>query len=80
MAALDVELARFRDELPNLLKDEGKFALVKGDQPIETFETYEDALKIGYERFRLEAFLVKQITRTESVANFTRTYLSACPA
>ncbi|WP_144156516.1 hypothetical protein [Paraburkholderia sp. BCC1885] len=80
MAALETELARFKAELPALWKDEGKYALIKGDQPIEIFETYEDALKLGYERFGLDPFLVKLITRTESVANFTRTYLATCPA
>jgi hypothetical protein len=80
MAALEQELATYQRALATLLNDEGKFVLIKGDNVVEKFETYEDALKVGYEKFKLEPFLVKQISRTESVANFTRTYLSACPA
>jgi hypothetical protein len=72
MAALDRELVTYRRELPNLLADEGKFVLVKGDDLIEKFDTYEDALKVGYEKFKLEPFLVKRISHTEQIAYFTR--------
>lgn len=79
MATLERELAAYRRALPELLADEGKFVLVKGDEIINKFVSYEDALKIGYEKFGLEPFLVKLIERTESVANFTRRF-TACPA
>jgi hypothetical protein len=80
MAALDKELATYHRELANLLADEGKFVLIKGDRVVEKFDSYEDALKIGYQNFKLEPFLVKQISRIEPVANFTRRYLVPCPA
>ncbi|MBC8642142.1 hypothetical protein IAG25_35650 [Caballeronia sp. EK] len=80
MTALAKELATYQRELLNLLADEGKFVLIQGDNVVEKFDTYDDALKIGYQTFKLEPFLVKQITRIESAANFTRRFYVPCPA
>jgi len=41
--------------------NEGRYALVHGDDAPEVWDTYEDALRAGYERFGLEPFLVKEI-------------------
>jgi hypothetical protein len=73
---LAIEIARYNEELESLLCDEGKFALVKGKEKIETFDSYDDALKVGYEKYGLDAFLVKKITRFEQVMNFTRVSIS----
>lgn len=70
------EIARYNSELEKLLCDEGKFALIKGDEKIETFDSYDDALKAGYEKYALEPFLVKKITRFEQVMNFTRVFVT----
>ncbi|MBY4768799.1 hypothetical protein [Burkholderia ambifaria] len=77
-AELEQELATYKRLLPELLNDEGKFVLVKKNEVVEKFDSYEDALKIGYQRFGLEPFLVKQISRIEPVANFTRRYIVPC--
>jgi hypothetical protein len=70
---LDRELATFREKLPELKADhEGKFALVHGDEFIDVFTSYEDAIKAGYARFDLEPFLVKQIHGLEQVQLITR--------
>ncbi|CAM2193258.1 DUF5678 domain-containing protein [Paraburkholderia kururiensis] len=79
MATLERELAAYKRALPELLADEGKYVLVKGDEIVDRFTSYEDALKIGYGKFGLEPFLVKLIERNERVANFTRRFV-ACPA
>lgn len=58
---------------------EGKFVLIQGDKIISTWETYEDALKAGYEAFKLDkSFLVKQIRDIEPAQFFTRN-ISPCP-
>jgi hypothetical protein len=36
------------------------------------WETYEDALQAGYERFGLKPFLVKKIESIEGIQRFTR--------
>jgi hypothetical protein len=65
MAALDKELETYRQKLPSMLLEEGKFALIHGDQVAGTFDTYADALSEGYKLFKLEPFLVKQIQVVE---------------
>ena len=61
-----------------LAESEGKFVVIQGDQVAGVWDTYEDALQAGYERFKLVPFLVKQITQIEPVLNFTRD-LAPCP-
>jgi hypothetical protein len=73
------ELATFRKELPNLLSQAGKYALVKGDKVESVWDTYADAIREGYRQFGLQPFLVKQILATEPVYYFTRTVTPACP-
>lgn len=75
---LSKELARYQEVLPTLTNDEGKFALVVGAEFIGVFSSYEDALKVGYEKAGLKPFLVKQINAVESVAFFTRDLTSPC--
>lgn len=70
--ALEKELETYKRELPNLLANEGKFALIKGDKVIDFFTSYEDALKAGYKLAGLEPFMVKKIQAIEEVHFFTR--------
>ena len=72
------ELATYNEKLSELQRDAGKFALIKGDKIEGIFDTYADALKVGYERFKLERFLVKQISTTEQILHFTRDLVSPC--
>lgn len=58
--------------LPNLLTEQGKFALVVGDEVVGAYGTYEDALTVGYERFGLKPFMIRQIEAVQHVQQFTR--------
>jgi hypothetical protein len=61
--ALEKELRTYHRELPRLLADaEGKFAVIHGDEVSGTWETYEDALQAGYDRYQLTPFLVKKVS------------------
>ncbi len=80
MSALEKELATYKSLLPTLKADEGKFALIEGDNLLGKFDSYEDALNIGYERCGLRPFLVKRIEANESVAFFSRDLDTLCPA
>jgi hypothetical protein len=75
---LEKELQTYSDRLPDLLCDEGKFVLIKGDDVVGVWETYADALKEGYQKFQLEPFMVKRIEAVERVQRFTRG-LTGCP-
>ncbi len=70
--ALEKELETFKNKLPELQGQEGKFALVHGEQFVDVFGTYEDAIKEGYKLFKLEPFLVKQIQTIERVQFISR--------
>jgi hypothetical protein len=70
--ALEKELATYHARLPELKADEGKFVLVHGDEVAGVFTSSEDAIKIGYEKFKLEPFLVKQIQAMERVQFISR--------
>ena len=70
--ALEKELATYQHKLPELKEHEGKFALLHGDELIDVFTSYEDAIKNGYNRFQLEPFMVKQIRTTEQALFISR--------
>lgn len=80
MSNLNTELQTYRRLLPTLLDKIGKHAVIKGNDLIGVYDSYEDALKFGYDKFKLEPFLVKRIAPAEQVAYFTRDFSQACPA
>jgi hypothetical protein len=70
--ALEQELQTYKAKLPELKASEGKFVLIHGDEVVDVFGTYEDAIKEGYSRFKLEPFLVKQNHSIEQVQFISR--------
>ena len=72
MCNLKQEIATYNRRLSELLAQQGKFVLIKGDDVSGTFDSYQDALTAGYQRFKLDSFLVKQITAVERVAYISR--------
>lgn len=71
--SLEKELETFNRHKADLLKDAGKFALVQGDNLSGIYDTYADAIREGYKKFGLNAFLVKQIQQFDQVSFITRT-------
>ena len=65
--ALEQELATYKSKLAELAAHEGKYVLIHGAEVAGVFTAYEDAIKEGYEKFGLEAFLVKRIQTFEQV-------------
>ena len=71
--ALETELDTFRENFPRLITgNEGKFVLIHEKTVVDTYGTYEDAIKEGYNRFGLKPFLVKQLQAFEQVQFITR--------
>ncbi len=70
--ALERELAVYNEHLMDLLANEGKYVVVHGEAIEGPFDSYEDALQAGYEKFGVVAFLVKQISRVEPIQYFSR--------
>lgn len=70
---LKTEIETYNAKLPDLVGSSlGKFVLIKGTAVEGVYDTYADALKIGYERFKLEPFMVKQVAPAERIQFFTR--------
>jgi hypothetical protein len=72
---LERELETYRREVARLLAEghRDKFALIKGEQVDSVWDTQDDALRAGYDRFGLdEPFMVKQIKDAEKVYYFSR--------
>ena len=76
--ALEKELETYKKKLPELKNNEGKFVLIKGEEVVDTFTSYEDAIKEGYKKFKLDPFLVKQISQVEQVQFITRFLAPSC--
>ena len=70
--ALEKEQETYHRELPKLLSSAGKFVVIHDQEIAGIYDTYLDALKIGYERYGLGPFLVKQIAAVEPRHQFTR--------
>lgn len=70
--ALERELETYKSKLSELAANEGKYVLIHDDDIIDVFGTYEDAIKEGYERFKLSPFMVKQIHAIEQIQFFSR--------
>lgn len=77
--ALEKEIETYNRELPNLLAQQGKFVVIHENEIIGVFVSYEDALKIGYEKCALKPFLVKKIQSAEQVHYFSRDLKFTCP-
>jgi len=75
--ALETELTTYKARLHDWKEHEGKFVLIHGSDVVEFFSTYEDAIKVGYDKFKLEPFLVKQIQTIETV-QFVSRFVDPC--
>mgnify|MGYP001558119568 CR=1 FL=1 len=76
--ALEKELAIYKQKLPELMVvDEGKFVLIHGEE-VTVFDTYADAIKEGYDRYKLDPFLVQKIGAAEKIQFVTRLFDASC--
>ncbi|MEY3416456.1 MAG: hypothetical protein RL711_231 [Bacteroidota bacterium] len=73
---LEKEATYYESKINELIKsDIGKFVVIKDDKIIGTYESVLDALKVGYDKFKQEAFFVKQILPMQQPLNFANNYL-----
>ena len=68
---LEKELKFFESKKAEWLKIyKDKFALIKGEELIDVFDTFGDAYKEGVRRYGNEAFFIKKITEEERIESF----------
>jgi len=72
------ELETYERKKADLLAQAGKFVVIKGDDVIGVYESYADALKIGYDKCGLNPFLVKRIQAVEPINLITRDLALPC--
>ena len=66
------ELKTYKENKERLVKEHnGKYVLIKGEEIINTFDTQNDAIKVGIDKFGNTPFLVKKIEEIEQPQNFT---------
>lgn len=70
--ALEIELEAYESLRDELAAHEGKFALISGRDLLGIFDSQGDALDAGYKAKGLDPFLVKRISKIESILYFTR--------
>ena len=65
----------FQRELPHLISNpanRGRFALINNEQVIELFDTFEEGVQAGYDRFGLLPFLVLEVNDRPEPIYFSR--------
>ena len=71
MKGLEKEYKIYKANLDKLLAEHSdEFVLIKDSDIIDIFKSYEDALKIGLEKFGNIPFLIKEIKREEEIHFF----------
>ena len=70
---LEKEMLTYQAHEAELELHSGKFVLIQGDQVVDFFGDYEDAIRAGYREFGVDKpFLVKKIEATEQAQFITR--------
>jgi hypothetical protein len=70
--ALEREIETYRRKLPELLANKGKFVVIHGEDVMGIFDNMDDALRVGYESFLNEPFLMREIREQEQVLYTSR--------
>ncbi|MDR1305349.1 MAG: hypothetical protein LBK76_09025 [Verrucomicrobiales bacterium] len=70
---LKQELETYERLKSSALAEEGRYAVISGNDVLGIYADYEDALKIGYEKCGLDKrFLVKKIQAVEPINSYSR--------
>ena len=59
---IDKNFEAFKRMLPELLKDEGKYAIFRDGKHVLTLDTFADALKVSRAMFDDEKYSIQKIT------------------
>lgn len=59
------ELFTYKAHLKELLRDEGRYVLIKGREVIGIYADHDDAVREAIDRFGVEPVLIKQIAAKE---------------
>lgn len=66
MNSFEKNVAVYEQELEDLLvENEGKFILVRDGEIVNIYDSHEEAMRVGYEKYQLTGFLVKEVLRSD---------------
>ncbi|MDB5349668.1 MAG: hypothetical protein JWN86_915 [Planctomycetota bacterium] len=71
----DREMATFRAHLPELLAREGAYVVIRGEEIAGICDDLEEAANLGYERYGLSGFMLREITAVEPKLMFAKPYI-----
>ena len=81
MANFEVESSWFEQERSNLFERyPNQFALIRGDEFIATFPTFQDAYQAGIDKLKEESFFIKQILKEDIVQKIPALFLGLTSA
>lgn len=72
--ALEKELKSYKEHIHEWSEHEGQYVLIKDESAAGFFSSYDDALRAGYEKFKLEPFLVKRVSSLDHVHFVSRLF------
>lgn len=79
---LSKEIETFNKNKEVLLRENsGKFVLIKDGDIVDVYDSQNDAIKVGIDKFGNSPFLVKKIEEIEQAQNFTSNLIELvqCP-
>ena len=77
---LSKEIETFNKKKEILLRDSsGKFVLIKDNEVVDVYDSQNDAIKVGIDKFGNSPFLVKKIEEIEQTQNFTSNLIELAP-
>lgn len=79
-ASFERETAAYRARLPELLDQAGQYAVISNETIAGIYPDFEAALRVGYSRFGVGKFMVKEIRAEERVETISCGIRLACPA
>ncbi len=77
--ALEREIETYRHKLSELLANEGKYVVIRGEEVLGVRDNLDEALRLGYDTSTTEPFLARRISKTEPVL-FSSRSLRPCPS
>jgi hypothetical protein len=73
------ELVAYEAALPQLLQHhDQQYVVIRGQELVRYFESYQEAIDWAYETYGLEPFFVKQVSVEENAVRYIRD-LGTCP-
>ena len=71
MSLFETEIKAFEARRSELVKDSlGKWAIFLGEECGGVFDTYQDALQVGLDKYGSKQFLIKEVTQFDIPIHF----------